>query len=93
MEELISLIQQVANQSKKLKEELILKEQKIAQLNAELNETIALKIEFEAKLTQLTEQLKHENATNEKVDQTENLQEQVEELVKEIDACILHLRE
>lgn len=92
MEELLSLIQQVANQSKRLKEEVDLKTLEIDRLKAELIETTAQKTESEAKLMQLTEELKHKNIPVSTVETTVNVHERVDELVKEIDECIHHLK-
>lgn len=92
MEELLSLIQQVANQSKRLKEEVDLKTLEINRLKAELIDTTAQKTECEAKLIQLTGELKHKNIPASTVETTVNVHERVDELVKEIDECIHHLK-
>lgn len=93
MEELTDLIQQIATQSRKLKEALALKTEEIEQLKAELNQSKSLNTQFEKKLLEITEQSKREKTPVESKDLNDDLQERVNELVKEIDACILHLKQ
>jgi hypothetical protein len=93
MEELYKLIQEVEIQSKKLKSKLNEKSDEVAILKHQLNSITEQKNEYEAKLMHLTASLEQKNTMEGKSINENDLHQRVDELVREIDECIAHLKQ
>lgn len=93
MDELTDLIAQLETKSLALKNEVEAKKQAIAQLESDFANLFAEKTNCETKLAQLAEDLKHKDAHSTMQSQGMDLNDRVDELVREIDECIHHLKQ
>lgn len=93
MEELSGLIQQVTEKSKKMKAELVMKTDALNQLQVEFNKLTSQKAEFEQRVKNLEEELAQAKEIREETSQEVDLNARIDELVREIDECIHHLKQ
>jgi len=93
MNELNSLIQRVAEKSKSLKSEVAEKAIQIETLQTRVNLLLSEKAELEEQVNDLRQQLTQlsDNVISESTDTIFN--NRIDELVREIDECIHHLKQ
>ena len=93
MEELSELIQRVTEKSKKMKAELVMKTDALTQLQIELQNITSQKAEFEQRVKELEKELAQAKEIRVESNQEIDLNERIDELVREIDDCIHHLKQ
>jgi len=93
MEELSELIQRVTEKSKKMKAELVMKTDALTQLQLELQNITSQKAEFEQRVKELEKELAQAKEIRVESSQEIDLNERIDELVREIDECIHHLKQ
>ena len=93
MEELSELIQRVTEKSKKMKAELVMKTDALTQLQIELQNITSQKAEFEQRVKELEKELAQAKEIRVVSNQEIDLNERIDELVREIDDCIHHLKQ
>lgn len=93
MEELSELIQRVTEKTKKMKAELVMKTDALTQLQIELQNITSQKAEFEQRVKELEKELAQAKEIRLVSNQEIDLNERIDELVREIDDCIHHLKQ
>lgn len=93
MEELSELIQRVTEKTKKMKAELVMKTDALTQLQIELQNITSQKAEFEQRVKELEKELAQAKEIRVVSNQEIDLTERIDELVREIDDCIHHLKQ
>ena len=93
MEELSALIQQVTEKSKLIKINLIEKTNLVEQLQVEIGTLRSEKAEFEQRVNDLERELAQAKTIGHSNEQKVDLNDRIDELVREIDECIHHLKQ
>ncbi len=93
MKELSALIQQVTEKSKLMKVDLIEKTSEIERLQKELEKLRSEKAESERKVDELKREIARATMVQHSNQPDGGLNERIDELVREIDECIHHLKQ
>jgi len=93
MKELSALIQQVTEKSKLMKIDLVEKTNEIERLQKELEKLRSEKAESERKVDELKREVARATMVQHSNQPDGGLNERIDELVREIDECIHHLKQ